>query len=97
MAEIKASEVKKELKKYSSPEKAKILQRFFKTGPGEYGEGDIFLGLRVGEVRAVAKKFANLNFDELQKLLDSKIHDHRLVALLASKVIFSSFFHNSVG
>jgi len=72
----------KELNKLKNPAKAKILAGFFKTGKGEYGEGDIFLGITVPEQRKVAKKLLNLKFSEIQKLLDSKIHEHRLVALL---------------
>ncbi|MBI2449428.1 DNA alkylation repair protein [Candidatus Pacearchaeota archaeon] len=71
-----------ELKNASSPEKAKILQKFFKTGKGEYGEGDIFLGVTVPETRKIAKKHINLSFDEITKLLKSKIHEERLAALL---------------
>ena len=74
--------LKKDIQAYASPEKAKILQRFFKTGPGQYGEGDVFLGLKVPEVRSIAKKYSQLSFNDLQELLDSEIHEHRLVALL---------------
>lgn len=74
------NQVKKELKQYSNPEKAKILQRFFKTGKGQYGEGDIFLGVMVPEQRKVANK-NDLSMDEIEELLSSKIHEHRLVAL----------------
>lgn len=79
--------LEKELKKYRNPYKAEISQRFFKTGKGEYGEGDIFLGLTVPQQRQIAKKFTNLTLDNLQKTLSSKIHEFRLTALiiLASK------------
>ena len=78
----KIDEVRKELKSKASPETAKNLQRFFKTGPGEYGEGDIFLGLKVGGSREIAKKYQDLSLKETEKLLHSKIHEERLVALL---------------
>jgi 3-methyladenine DNA glycosylase AlkD len=76
-------EVKKELQKLSNPKQAKLLQRFFKTGKGEYGEGDVFLGIKVGPQRSVAKKYATvISISETEKLLHSKIHEYRLVALL---------------
>ena len=74
--------VKKELKKYSSPAKAKILQRFFKTGKGDYGEGDIFIGVTVPNIRIVANQFKDLSLTEVKKVLHSKIHEERLCALL---------------
>ena len=73
--------LKKELKSKSSLKRAKILQRFFKTGPGEYGEGDVFLGVQVGGSREVAKKYRTLLLKDVQKLLHSKIHEERTVAL----------------
>lgn len=72
----------KEIKKLKNPVKAKILARFFKTGKGEYGEGDIFLGIVVPLQRKIAQKYENLEFVEIKKLLSSKIHEHRLIALL---------------
>lgn len=72
----------KNLKKLQNPSKAKIFQSFFKTGKGEYGEGDIFLGLTVPQQRQIAKNYSHLPLEDLQKLLESKIHEHRLVALL---------------
>jgi 3-methyladenine DNA glycosylase AlkD len=71
-----------ELKKLQDKNKAKLLQRFFKTREGEYGEGDIFLGIIVPKQREVAKKYVDADFKDLQKLLSSKIHEYRLVALL---------------
>ena len=75
-------QVQKELALLANPEKARVLQRFFKTGIGEYGEGDVFLGITVPKTRSVAKKFAGISFPEIRQLLGSKIHEERLCALL---------------
>ncbi|MNJ98590.1 DNA alkylation repair enzyme [compost metagenome] len=74
--------IQKDIRKKKDPKSAKILQGFFKTGPGEYGEGDIFLGLSVPESRAIAKKYFELSLSDIQILLNSKIHEDRLVGLL---------------
>ena len=62
--------------------KARILQRFFKTGPGEYAEGDLFLGITVPAIRQLAKQFQDLPLCDIQKLLSSGFHEERLLALL---------------
>ena len=72
----------KEIKSVSNPDKAKFLQRFFKTGKGEYAEGDFFLGIVVPVQRQIAKKYKPLSFPELKKLITSKYHEERLIALL---------------
>jgi 3-methyladenine DNA glycosylase AlkD len=77
----KLEDVKKELRKYANKDKAKVLLRFFKTGPGEYAEGDIFLGVTVPFTREVVKKFQDLPFADVIKLLRSRIHEERLLAL----------------
>jgi len=74
-------DLKKELKAKENPEKAKILQRFFKTGPGEYGEGDVFFGIVVPEIRETVKKYAALKLEDVTRLLHSKIHEERLAAI----------------
>ena len=76
------SALRHELKKEENPVQAKLLQRFFKTGKGEYGEGDIFLGIKVPVQRSIAKKHIGLSLPKLQELLESKIHEERLVSLL---------------
>lgn len=78
----KLTEVKKELRKNASSDKVKVLARFFKTGKGEYGEGDVFLGVTVPKIRLVSKKFSNLSLVDLRRLIRSKIHEERLLALL---------------
>ncbi len=70
-----------ELKTAGHPDKAKILSGFFKTGKGEYGEGDVFLGIYVPIQRAIAKKYTDLDLAELETLLKNKIHEHRTGAL----------------
>ena len=73
--------LKNDLAKLQKSKNPQILGRFFKTGKGQYGEGDIFLGLSVPQQREVAKKYPHLTLKELQKLLSSKIHEHRQTAL----------------
>lgn len=71
-----------ELRSVGSAEKAVHLSRFFKTAPGQYGEGDLFLGVVVPQTRSIAKENKTAPLEELQKLLDSPWHEARLCALL---------------
>lgn len=87
---MKAADVRKELRSMADLKKAAILQRFFKTGPGQYGEGDIFIGVMVPQSRQVAKKFSQLPIGEIRTLLYSRIHEERLVALLILARQYSS-------
>jgi len=77
-----AEEVQEQLRAAGTPEIAEHSQRFFKTGPGEYGEGDRFLGVRVPVVRALLRKFRQLPMPELRKLIRSRFHEERLFAVL---------------
>lgn len=74
--------VEQKLFKLKRKEKRKTLSRFFKTGVGEYGEGDIFWGITVPEQRKIAKDFLYLKFIDLENLLKSPAHECRLTALL---------------
>jgi 3-methyladenine DNA glycosylase AlkD len=74
--------IAEELSHLANKSQAKILQRFFKTGQGEYGEGDIFLGITVPQTRIIAKKYLDISLTNLRKNLYSKIHEERLCALL---------------
>lgn len=77
------NEIKEALQLLSHPEKIAILQKFFKTGKGEYAEGDLFIGVTVPDQRKVAKEsFKSISLKDLSELLSSKIHEHRLTALL---------------
>ena len=76
------SQTKEDLLKLRNPEKAKLLAGFFKTGKGQYGEGDVFLGITVPDQRKVAKRYLNAALKDIQELLSSKVHEHRLTALL---------------
>ncbi|MBW2590474.1 MAG: DNA alkylation repair protein [Deltaproteobacteria bacterium] len=74
-------EIQKKLKGLGNKEKAKKHQRFFKTGPGEYGEGDIFVGVTVPKLRKLANEYKTIPLKEVKKLLHSSIHEERLLSL----------------
>ena len=74
--------LRKDLNLYASPQKAAVLKRFFKTGEGQYGEGDIFLGVQAPDSRKIVRKYADISLDNTLQLLRSKIHEERLIALL---------------
>ncbi len=100
--------LRKEMKELSNPEKAKILQGFFKTGKGQYGEGDVFLGLVVPEQRKLVKRYwDSIGPQDLQILLNSRIHEERLIALLilvkkyeaneiARQLVFDFYLENTM-
>lgn len=74
-------ELRKTLKSLATPERAKASAWFFKTGPGQYGEGDKFVGVSVPDQRKVARQFKSLPLSQVEELLKSPIHEERLVAL----------------
>ena len=73
--------IQRKIQELGSREKAKVSQRFFKTGPGEYGEGDVFVGVKVPELRKLAKEYQKITVKEVKQLLRSAIHEERLLAL----------------
>jgi 3-methyladenine DNA glycosylase AlkD len=75
------AELKKQLQATADPEKAAFFPRFFKSGPGEYGEGDKFLGITVPKQRAIAKQFKDLSITQTEKLVMSPWHEERLTGL----------------
>lgn len=80
--DAQAAVVRAALAALADPARALGVARFFQTGQGEYGEGDVFIGLRVPMIRQVVKRFAALPLPEIDALITSEIHEHRLAALL---------------
>lgn len=78
----KAEDFQQRLREFANTDRARHSVLFFKTGKGEYGEGDIFLGATVPSTRKVCKEFAQLGLDEMQKLLNSAVHECRLGAVI---------------
>ena len=75
------SELKKKIKEIANSDIAETMQWFFKTGKGEYGEGDVFVGLKVPTQRKLARAFRDLTLGDLKRLLNSPIHEERLISL----------------
>lgn len=102
---ITVQQLRRELRKIADSERAENLQRFFKTGIGEYGEGDVFLGIIVPKLRKIAKKYYSLDIKQLKKLIASKFHEERLIALFIlinkykttnhRKIIFHFYIKNT--
>ncbi len=85
-----AEKVINDLQQLARPEKTALLQGFFRTGKGQYAEGDLFWGITVPEQRKVARKYRDLSQGDILQLLHSSIHEHRLVALL---ILVDQFIH----
>src|SRR3989344_7055031 len=82
-------ELKADLRKFASSERAKILARFFKTGPGEYAEGDQFIGVMVPDTRKIVKAYADkVSLKDVEELFRSAIHEERLAALLLMVALY---------
>lgn len=69
------------LEKLKSAEELKKIQRYFKTGEGQYGEGDIFIGVKMGQLFSLAKEFAGMPIKEIEQLLESPVHEARAGAV----------------
>jgi 3-methyladenine DNA glycosylase AlkD len=99
-----AADVTAALQLFADPIVATHSQRFFKTGEGEYGAGDVFIGVRVPQTRLICKEFKDLPLREVQKLFDSDVHEHRLAAAIIltyqypkstdKKAIYDLYLHN---
>lgn len=76
------NKILKEIFSHKNRDKAKLLSKFFKTGKGEYGERDKFLGITVPVSRQIAQKYRDIDFKDIQKLIESEYHEVRLIAIL---------------
>lgn len=86
---MSAADIRYELSQIADSERARAMQRFFKTGPGEYGEGDVFIGIPVPMQRQIAKRFQHaISLQDIAALLDDNEHEHRLTALFLLVAIF---------
>ena len=77
-----AKDAQEKLRKFADPVLAASATRFFKTGPGEYGEGDVFLGLRAATLPQLAREHQSLPLEEAETLVQSAVHEDRSLALL---------------
>ena len=76
------AELRRELAKAADRKRAGNLAWFFKTGKGQYGEGDVFCGITVPVMRKLAKHYTTLKLVDVKKLLSSRVHEHRFTALV---------------
>ena len=79
---MSATQVQKEIQALANRGRAHDLQKFFQTAPGQYGEGDVFLGLTVPEVRSIAREYKGISLREIDVLIQSKFHEVRLCGLV---------------
>ena len=86
---MELQDIRSKLRKLGDKQKATILQGFFKTGQGGYGKGDIFIGVRVPEIRKLAEKYQDISTTDVQKLLKSPLHEERLLALIILVIKYS--------
>jgi len=103
------NEIRKEIHKQKNSSQAVILQKFFKTGKGEYGEGDVFYGIKVPVQRKIVKSFKDLSLDDIKIIIHSLVHEERLIAALIlveqfkktdsqnQKIIFDFYLKNRQG
>jgi len=82
MYSMNIQQIEARLQSFGNPQKAEGMRRFFKTGPGEYGDGDVFAGIPVPEIRKLSKECEKLSLSEITELLQSPIHESRTLALL---------------
>ena len=85
-----AARLRQRLRRHASASDAAVLRRFFKTGPGEYAEGDVFIGVRVPAIRAVCRDSRGARLKDVEPLLRSRVHEERLLALLMLVGMFSA-------
>ena len=86
-----ATKLRAQLRALARPRDVAVLQRFFKTGKGEYGEGDVFIGVRLPELRMLCHESRGISVSEIRRLLHSRVHEDRLLALL----LLVDAFHRS--
>ena len=79
---MSATQVQKEIQALANRGRAHDLQKFFQTAPGQYGEGDVFLGLTVPQVRSIAREYKGISLREIEVLIQSKFHEVRLCGLI---------------
>lgn len=79
---VTAAKLQAQVQALGNPQIAQANTRYFKTGPGQYGAGDVFAGLRAAQIHALVKEFRTLEFDQIQILLESPVHEDRLLGAL---------------